>query len=297
MHLVHFAMAASLFAYAYSVTADGGWPWTVDWPYLNSANADSTTLKKLPRYATPTKLPRDHVIPDVDISGEAWREPTRAIRDATPTDTPDADPEIYINTKYITYDIPLHTTVTRFDTTVTLDNFFTLGGTIYPWIHLPKAIRDVAPTDIPDADADVHASPSEPLSTVAKPTLGARAEEAPSDATAQTSKFFPEIVLMSPGASSTGTETLPPAFFEAHSTSTTSSVGSVTNPIDLTQETIITPIEPWWTTSSSGRVGTTLIKVVVTHTDYYDEEPATTSAPTTSSVVTDIGTWTKTVPV
>ncbi|ODM23470.1 hypothetical protein SI65_01059 [Aspergillus cristatus] len=276
MHLAHLATAAFLFVYsstARPVDEPNTSLLSIPWPYWNYVNADFTTVVK--RDATPTNLPRD----------------------AAPTDTPDADPEVYINTNYITYDIPLHTTITYYDTTVTRDNFVTLGGTIYPWIHFPNAIRDVVPTDIPDADADVYASPSEPFFAEAKPTFEARAEEAPSDAAAQTSKFFPEIVLVSPGASSTGTKTLPSDFFEARSTRTTSSAESVITPIDLTQETVITPIKPWWTTSSSDRVGTTLVKVVVTHTDYYDEEPSTTSAPTTNSLVTDIGTWTKTVPV
>lgn len=251
-------------------------------------------------HPTPTKLPRDGFWPEsYTVSGTVYPFDihTHAIRDAALTDAPDADPEVYINTDYITYDIPPHAIITKFGKVVTMDNFFTLDGTIYPWIPFTNAIRDVVPTDIPEAENYADASPSEPLFAEAKPTLEVRTEEAPSDETAtQTSKFFPEIVLVSPGASSTGTKTLPSDFFEIHSTST-SSAKSVITPIDLTQETVITPIDPWWTTSSSDRVGTTLVKIVVTHTDYYDEEPTTTSTPTTSSVVTDIGTWTKTVPV
>lgn len=253
-------------------------------------------------YPTSTKLPRDGFWPEsYTISGAVYPFDihTHAIRDAIAADAPDANLEVYINTDYVTYDIPPHATIAKFGELVTVDNFFTLDGTIYPWIPFTNAIRDAVPTDIPKAEAYAYAdtSPSEPLFTETKPTLKARANKASSDETAtQTSQFFPEIVLVSPGSSSTGTKTLPSDFFEVHSAST-SSGESVITPIDLTQETVITPIEPWWTTSSSDRVGTTLVKVVVTHTDYYGDEPATISAPTTSSLVTDIGTWTKTVPV
>lgn len=291
-------------SYTVDSTAYSYNPWTHPIRGVVTTGVPSVHAEADAEHLTPTKFPRDDLWPEsYTASGTVYSFDihTHTIRDAIPTNALDADFEVYINTDYIIYDIPLHATITKLGEVVTVDNFFTLGGTIYPWIPFTNAIRNVVPTNIPEgeayADVGTDASPSEPIFAEAKPTPEAKAEEAPSDeTTTQTSKFFPEIVLVSPSASSTRKNTLPSDFFEVHSTST-GSAKSVITPIDLTQETVITPIEPWWTTSSNDPVGTTLVKVVVTHADYYDEEPATTSAPSTSSVLTDIGTWTKTVPV